>query len=114
MAADKVPEGAIVMWAGLLNAIPSGWALCDVAGGRPDLRGRFVKGAAPAANPGATGGATTHTHTQHDTHQWEDSHYHPIPTTASGKAGVSMLGHTPHDSPNSEPPYYALAFIIKT
>src|SRR5512139_3019092 len=56
------PAGVIVMWGGLLAAIPAGWALCDGANGTPDLRSVFIKGAAAGANPGATGGATTHTH----------------------------------------------------
>lgn len=53
-----MPPGVIVMWSGLLSAIPSGWALCDGQGGRPDLRERFVKGAAEGVDPGATGGGS--------------------------------------------------------
>ena len=43
-----VPQGAIVMWSGAYNTIPSGWAVCDGGyhggSGRwtPDLRGRFI------------------------------------------------------------------------
>jgi microcystin-dependent protein len=37
-----VPTGAIIMWSG--TTPPSGWALCDGASGRPDLRGKFVVG----------------------------------------------------------------------
>lgn len=58
----SIPAGVIVMWSGLLSAIPSGWRLCDGTNGTPDLRDRFVRGAAAAANPGATGGAATHGH----------------------------------------------------
>jgi hypothetical protein len=58
-----MPAGVIVMWGGLVSAIPSGWHLCDGAAGTPDLRSRFVKGAAAGQNPGATGGAATHGHT---------------------------------------------------
>lgn len=57
----SLPAGIIVMWGGLLANIPSGWALCDGTGGTPDLRDRFIKGAAAAAEPGATGGAANHT-----------------------------------------------------
>jgi hypothetical protein len=63
-----VPAGVIVMWAGLLSAIPSGWALCDGTLGTPDLRSRFVKGTAAGVDPGATGGAATHTHAAHAAH----------------------------------------------
>lgn len=59
----SIPAGIIAMWSGLLSAIPSGWLLCDGANGTPDLRSVFIKGAAAGADPGATGGAATHSHT---------------------------------------------------
>jgi len=37
-----VPTGIIVMWSGLINSIPNGWALCDGTKGTPDLRDRFI------------------------------------------------------------------------
>ena len=64
-SAGGLPAGLIAMWHGLLANIPSGWALCDGQNGTPDLRDKFVKGAAAAAEPGSTGGALTHTHTDH-------------------------------------------------
>lgn len=43
-----MPKGAIIMWNGSVENLPSGWALCNgltVAGYKtPDLRGRFVVG----------------------------------------------------------------------
>ncbi len=63
--AGGVPTGVIVMWHGLLSAIPDGWALCDGNNSTPDLRSKFVKGAAAGQDPGATGGAPTHTHDDH-------------------------------------------------
>ena len=51
------------MWAGLLSAIPSGWHLCDGASGTPDLRSKFVKGAAAGIDPGTTGGAASQSYT---------------------------------------------------
>jgi len=66
--AASIPAGLIVMWSGLLVNIPSGWALCDGTAGTPDLRDRFVRGAAAGADPGATGGAATHTHAGHSNH----------------------------------------------
>lgn len=39
-----VPIGAIVMWAGAINQIPTGWKLCDGQNGTPDLRARFIVG----------------------------------------------------------------------
>lgn len=44
----------IVMWAGLVGAIPSGWALCDGTNGTPDLRDRFIVGGGGALPAGPT------------------------------------------------------------
>ena len=70
-----IPAGIIAMWSGTLATVPAGWALCDGQNGTPDLRDRFVMGAAAGANPGATGGAASHTHAAHT---GVISHTHPI------------------------------------
>jgi hypothetical protein len=145
-----VPAGVIVMWGGLVAAIPAGWALCDGQNGTPDLQSRFIKGA--TGDPGATGGALTHTHAAHTgilnhTHPVTDPGHahtqqrlptatggvvgHTVDTSMSGTVavtGVSTASATTgvttanpaggvasltHDSPNHEPPFYALAFIQK-
>ena len=62
---EGVEPGIIALWHGLLAAIPTGWILCDGLNGTPDLRDRFIKGAAPGAEPGDTGGSATHTHDNH-------------------------------------------------
>lgn len=59
----SIPTGVICMWGGLLANIPTGWVLCDGTNGTPDLRSQFIKGSAAGVNPGVTGGAATHTHT---------------------------------------------------
>ena len=64
--AGGIPAGIIVMWGGLLANIPSGWALCDGTNGTPDLKSKFIKGSATGVEPGATGGAATHSHSNHD------------------------------------------------
>jgi hypothetical protein len=53
------------MWHGLIANIPAGFVLCDGLNGTPDLRSKFVKGAAAAAEAGDTGGSATHTHADH-------------------------------------------------
>ena len=35
-------KGMIMMWAGNVNDIPKGWAICDGQNETPDLRGRFI------------------------------------------------------------------------
>ncbi len=56
---DLLPRGAIIMWAGPINSIPAGWALCDGTNGTPDLRDRFIVGAGGSYSVGSTGGANT-------------------------------------------------------
>ncbi|MBN1946793.1 MAG: tail fiber protein [Bradymonadales bacterium] len=84
-----VPRGAIVMWSGALTDISDGWALCDGSNGTPDLRDRFIVGAAPAADPGATGGAISHSHIVDPHTHAIGEHTHPMPHTHT-------LSHT-HD-----------------
>lgn len=61
--------GMIMLWAGTIPNIPTGWQLCNgvgtVTGGIavPDLRDKFVLGAGGASPEGTTGGNLTHTHT---------------------------------------------------
>src|SRR5262249_23951377 len=43
---NLLPTGSIIMWSG--TSAPTGWALCDGGGGRPDLRGKFIVGYHPS------------------------------------------------------------------
>ena len=64
-AGAAVAANLIIIWTGLLAAIPAGWSLCDSGGGRPDLRSRFVRGVnTDVTDPGTTGGGATHGHTE--------------------------------------------------
>jgi hypothetical protein len=72
------PIGVVIMWHGLLANIPSGWQLCDGTNGTPDLRDKFVRGAANGQNAGGTGGAATHTHDNH---------------AAQGHTGIAVSDH---------------------
>ena len=87
---SSVPAGCILMWTGLLSAIPSGWVLCDGANGTPDLRSKFIKGAAAAAEAGDTGGAATHIHADHasHTHAYTQIVNHTHPVTDPGHTHV--------------------------
>lgn len=105
-----VPQGAIIMWSGLIAAIPAGYKLCDGTGGTPDLRDRFVRGAPAGVDPGGTGGADTHTH-------------NGITGVNTGTtflaAGAVVAPLDPHvhafvtDPGSTLPAYFAIAFIMK-
>ena len=99
-----VPTGTIVMWSGAVADIPDGWALCDGTGGTPDLRGRFIVGAARDAEDagdgyavGETGGANSvtlnvaqmpeHTHTYGAPDEWSS-------ITGAELAGEQYGGYT--------------------
>jgi len=138
----NIPVGGIIMWYGTIANIPASWALCDgtsysTAIGTivtPDLRDRFVVGAAttltvnstdyPATN--ITGTGTTiggskdstlishsHTHTLASGSQGSsigaaDSNPGGTPSTVSTSTEGSGTG-----SNENLPPYYALAYIMR-
>jgi len=77
-----IPIGGIIIWSGSVGNIPNGFALCDGTSGTPDLRDKFIVGAGGSYAVGATGGASTHTHTQGDT-GLESSHTHTQGNTGS-------------------------------
>lgn len=76
-APATIPVGGIIMWSGLISAIPSKWALCDGTNGTPDLRNRFIVGSHSDSSgqsrttitgaPTKSGGSLTHTHTAQGT-----------------------------------------------
>ena len=125
---EGVPSGIITMWSGAIAAIPSGWVICDGTNSTPDLRDRFVIGAGTTYAVDATGGSTStagatlsiaqlaaHTHT-----------YSNNPATSEGgdNAAQSALqstattgstgGGATHTHAGTLPPYYALAYIMKS
>jgi hypothetical protein len=139
--AGLVPSGCIVMWSGSVSSIPIGWLLCNGSSGTPDLRNRFVVGAGSTYAVNATGGSAdanvvSHTHTIND-----GGHTHNFSTrgddgTGSG-AGIGVVGYnqsigsgdggmalsttgitlnsTGSSGTNANlPPYFALAYIMKS
>lgn len=76
-----IPAGMIMIWSGSVGSVPTGWALCDGSGGRPDLRDKFVLGAGSSYAVNATGGdkdaiVVSHTHTYSGTTASNGAHQH--------------------------------------
>jgi hypothetical protein len=138
-----IPTGVISLWYGSIGSVPTGWYLCDGSNGTPDLRNRFVVGAGSTYSVAATGGSTdavvvTHTHTATST-VTDPGHAHgiggslSIPTTGN-QAYPAGSGATPQSATATTgitvattnasagvsgtnanlPPYYALAYIMKS
>ena len=111
-----LPTGIITIWSGAIIDIPAGWTLCDGNNGTPDLRDRFLLGAGDTFAPDDAAGNPTHTHTG-----TTDGHRHDLLTdatiaTGSGFARATTLNTDDFttDPANHLPPYYALAYIMKT
>jgi hypothetical protein len=131
-------SGIIVHFNNLIANIPSGWALCDGNGGRPNLLGKYLKSVSTGENPGSTGGNATHNHTASAHNHTQDSHTHSGSTgnvvggsdqqcfvylSVSGNGqhthSVSLVSSTATnqtanvtiDSTSNDPPYYKLAPI---
>lgn len=92
-------SGTITLWSGSILAIPAGWALCDGNNGTPDLRNKFVVAAGGTFAVGASAGGEIHTH--------------PAPVYFQNGAGAAMQAAGAPNNANLQPPYYALAYIMK-
>jgi len=131
---DIIPAGIISMWSGSIASIPSGWVICDGTNSTPDLRNRFIVGAGSTYAVAATGGSAdaivvSHTHTIVD-----PGHFHSVDAggqasnqlvsggtvnLATSNTGTATTGITINSAGSSGtnanlPPYYALAYIMKT
>ncbi len=116
--------GMIVMFTGA--TAPTGWALCNGQNGTPDLRDRFIVGSGSTYSTNATGGSAdavlvSHSHGISEFPQSEDSgnpdkitpvRVSEASTTPSGSMSTDSQGVS--GTNQNLPPYYALAFIVKT
>ena len=132
---NLLPTGSIIMWAGSIASIPSGWYLCNGSNGTPDLRDRFVIGAGTSYAVAGTGGSkdavvVSHTHAITD-----PGHVHvtkklrgtvsldsagpgawfgtETENTNSATTGISINSSGVSGTDANLPPYYALAYIYK-
>lgn len=135
VVANSVPSGLISLWSGSTASIPTGWVLCDGSNSTPDLRNRFIVGAGDTYAVDATGGSAdavvvSHTHTVTD-----PGHNHSVPnsgsqnnsfdsgttvgndttgTSGTATTGISIASAGESGTNKNLPPYYALAYIMKT
>jgi hypothetical protein len=122
--AGGVPTGGIIMWSGAIANIPSGFALCDGSNGTPDLTDRFVVGAGGSEySVDDTGGQKevqltiaempSHNHTER---AFGAGGFGSLAGAAtSGANNIEEVDNTGGDQPHeNRPPYYALAYIMKT
>ena len=96
-----VQSGTIAMWHGLIANIPSGWVLCDGANSTPDLRTRFVQGAADGVQAGATGGSATAAPATHSDHTVTPPSAQAAVGTHQHRGLVNMSGTTLWQAPDS-------------
>jgi microcystin-dependent protein len=135
-----VPIGGIIMWSGSIaniNNLP-GWKLCDGTNGTPDLRNRFVVGASVAIGnytwnaadgsingnyaPGNSGGEAAHkltitelaSHTHSKGFQGGDSNGIRGGNSSAVCQQVETESAGGDNYHENRPPYYALAFIMRT
>lgn len=138
-----IPIGGIIMWSGSIASIPSGWALCNGSNGTPNLTDRFIVGAGSiysVAGVGGTADAIVVSHT-HTTTVTDPGHAHTLDynsgawntgtsgntavaanqgtypkgtSTATTGIGVSVNSSGSSGTNQNLPPYYALAFIMRT
>ena len=129
----------IMLWSGSVASIPSGWLLCNGTNNTPNLQDKFVRGAGGATtSPGTTGGAefVTLQESQMPAHSHNNGDFNMLLTTAGClhviasysdelKNGVgchqpglvnskSMLPKGGNQPINILPPFYVLAYIMKT
>ena len=122
-----LPTGAIIIWSGAANAIPTGYVLCDGNNSTPNLAGKFVVGYHASNGDydvGDTGGAETVTLTEAQmpshVHHFliQDGSTAPMGYAQSangtniGWAGTNSKGGS--QAHNNMPPYYNLCYIMKT
>jgi hypothetical protein len=135
-SAPAVPAGVILLWSGSTGSVPTGFLICDGTNGTPDLRDRFIVGAGNSYAVNATGGSAnaivvSHTHAITDpghNHQYNvhgevdggsftmrsNGAFSEQLSTNSKTTGISINSAGTSGTNANLPPYYALAYIMKS
>ena len=117
-----IPSGVIMIWSGAVNAIPTGFVLCNGQNSTPNLIDKFVVGAGSVYSVGATGGATSDTDTvnisisgQATVNTGGDNLYIQLTNSASHQRRINFSASDSDTvTIDTLPPYYALCYIMKT
>lgn len=109
-------SGVIALWSGSIASIPPGWLLCDGNNDTPDLRDRFLVGAGDSFAVNDNGGSVNHNHpftgNLHDHTLIDGSGLTPGSAKDLTTSETAVTGTT--DNTNGLPPYFALAYIMKS
>ena len=111
-----------MIWSGAVNAIPTGFVLCNGQNSTPNLIDKFVVGAGSVYSVGATGGATSDTDTvnisisgQATVNTGGDNLYIQLTNSASHQRRINFSASDSDTvTIDTLPPYYALCYIMKT
>lgn len=139
---SPIPTGSVVAWSPSFagtNTIPSGWVLCDGAGGTPNLIGMFVIGGRPSTSSATANVSGYGVETIDSVGSGTTTHLHAVGTQtattsapnpgnggiSSGFSGTSFYTSTTHThtvtyggfnttSASTEPADYVLVYIMKS
>ena len=133
IGAGTIPVGGIIMWSGSIASIPTGWALCNGSSGTPDLRDRFIVGAGNNYSVAGIGGTTdsqlpAHTHNVTNGSANSFTAVTSVSDESVNQGGGGSVQVADQESSTTFtiqsagisstnqnlPPYYALAFIMRT
>lgn len=115
-----IRQGDVIMWAGDINTLPDGWALCDGTAGTMDLVDSFIKlddGTPEAKNPGGFQYASVSFNTVSHNHQGDqvtdsDPNFDYVYTMYTPhRYDVSHTHNQITQSITYTPEFYALAFL---
>ena len=133
-----VPIGGIILWSGSTGSVPDGWALCNGSNGTPNLQDRFVVGAGSGYAVDATGGSADAVVVEHNHGITDNGHDHTFGsnnsdsndgnilndrsnqpntrtmTSSTEVTGISINNQGESGTNKNLPPYYALAYIMRT
>jgi hypothetical protein len=87
---SSVPSGLIAMWSGALDALPTGWKICDGTSSTPNLANKFILGSEQNGGGDPTVGQSGGAHAPNITANQLPAHTHQI--SDQGGHGHSSTG----------------------